>query len=269
VTAEQKQSLAAFLDSASDYLSGGYARPRQVPVFTSDGPEGPGGGPTAGGLPPASAEDTLEEIAAAIQGCRLCPLASGRTRAVPGEGVEHPLVLVVGEGPGQDEDRTGRPFVGRAGQLLDKMLTAIGLSRGENCFIANVVKCRPPENRDPAPPEVQSCAPFLDRQIAYLRPRIILCLGKVAANLLLRNLERAAIGSLRGRFFEYTVIQPESGTPGTGETGEAGGPDHRLLSVPLLATYHPSALLRNEDLKRPAWEDLKLLRAKLEELQDT
>jgi DNA polymerase len=272
VTAEQKQSLAGFLDIAGDYLGGGYVRPRPAAAFTGDGPEMPGGGTGAGVLSPALGDDTLENIAAGIRGCRLCPLASGRANAVPGEGVEHPLVLVVGEGPGQDEDRTGRPFVGRAGQLLDKMLAAIGLSRRENCFIANVVKCRPPENRDPTPPEIRSCVPFLNRQISCLRPRIILCLGKVAANLLLRNLEQAAIGSLRGRLFEYALTPLEAGTPGAGGAGAggaAGEPEQGFGPIPLVATYHPSALLRNEDLKRPAWEDLKLLRAKLEELRGT
>jgi DNA polymerase len=200
--------------------------------------------------------------------------------------------MVIGEAPGQDEDRTGRPFVGRAGQLLDKMLAAIGLDRHTNCFIANVVKCRPPENRDPAPGEIRSCAPFLNRHIACLRPRLILCLGRIAANTLLGNGEPAAIGSLRGRFFDYTPEsrRPPAGTPpaglpapglsapgspdspetgGTGAAGAAetggspGEPEPR--PVPLLATYHPSALLRSEDLKRPAWEDLKLLRSKLEE----
>jgi DNA polymerase len=134
------------------------------------------------------------------------------------------------------------------------MLAAIGLRREENCFIANVVKCRPPENRDPSPTEALACTPFLNRQIACLRPRIIFCVGKVAANLLLGTIEPVSIGSLRGRFFEYVV-------PGAG--GAAQGP----CSIPLLASYHPSALLRNEDLKRPAWEDLKLLRSKLEELK--
>ncbi|MDR1411009.1 MAG: uracil-DNA glycosylase [Spirochaetaceae bacterium] len=232
MTSEQKTALAGFLDTAGDYLGDGYRRPRENYAFTDD---------TVG------TGDTLEEVAAEICACRSCPLGAGRTNAVPGEGVKNPLVLVIGEGPGQDEDQTGRPFVGRAGQLLDKMLSAIGLNRQENCFIANVVKCRPPENRDPAPAEAEACRPFLNRQIACLRPRMILCVGKVASNLLLGNTEWVTIGSLRGRFFEYPAAP----------------------AVPLLATYHPSALLRNEDLKRPAWEDLKLLRSKLEELTST
>jgi DNA polymerase len=255
MTPEQNTALARFLDTAGDCLGDGYRRPREAYAFTDDGtlrPEQESGGPAPMPVPAAGAAaaaaissgGTLEEIAAEVHACRACPLGAGRTNAVPGEGVKNPLVLVIGEGPGQDEDRTGRPFVGRAGQLLDKMLAAIDLRRQENCFIANVVKCRPPENRDPAPMEALACRPFLDRQIACLRPRMIFCVGKVAANLLLGNEEWAAIGSLRSRFFEYPAEPP----------------------VPLLATYHPSALLRNENLKRPAWEDLKLLRSRLEEL---
>jgi DNA polymerase len=161
--------------------------------------------------------------------------------------------MVIGEGPGADEDATGRPFVGKAGQLLDKMLAAIGLFRERNCFIANVVKCRPPGNRDPRPEEIAGCAPFLARQIRLLKPRLILGAGKVATQTLLDTAE--GIGRLRGRFAEYRI--PRTGTPEAGD-GET--------SIPLLPTYHPSALLRDESLKRPAWEDLKMLRAKLSEL---
>ncbi|MDR0731862.1 MAG: uracil-DNA glycosylase [Treponema sp.] len=273
MTAEQKTVLARFLDTAGAYLEDGYRRPGEDYVFTDDaGGEArdprrtdPSSGGTA--LPPGDTAlppgDTLEGIAADIRSCRSCPLGAARTNAVPGEGAENPLALVIGEGPGQEEDRTGRPFVGRAGQLLDKMLAAIGLRREENCFIANVVKCRPPGNRDPEPMEALCCKPFLRRQIACLRPRIILCVGKVAANLLLETTEQVPIGSLRGRFFEYPAVKPlgalgeASGTEGSGTEG--------VGSIPVLATYHPSALLRNEDLKRPAWEDLKLLRSRLEE----
>jgi DNA polymerase len=191
--------------------------------------------------------DSLEGIAADIRSCRACPLGAGRTHAVPGEGAENPLVMVVGEGPGQDEDRTGRPFVGPAGQLLDKMLASIGLRREENCFIANVVKCRPPGNRDPEPGELYSCASYLDRQIRCLKPRAILCVGRISGNSLLGNIERQPIGSLRGRFFDCFV--------------------QGLGSIPLIATYHPSALLRNEEWKRPAWEDLKMLRVRIDELK--
>jgi DNA polymerase len=148
--------------------------------------------------------------------------------------------MVIGEGPGADEDAQGRPFVGRAGQLLDRMLDSIGLSRNSSCFIANVVKCRPPENRDPLPGEITACAPFLERQIQLLRPEFILCAGRIAAQTLLKTNE--PVGKLRGKFTQVSI----------------GG-----AIIPLLATYHPSALLRNEELKRPAWEDLKLLRERL------
>jgi DNA polymerase len=146
---------------------------------------------------------------------------------------------VVGEGPGADEDLSGRPFVGKAGQLLDKMLAAIGLYREKNCFIANVVKCRPPDNREPLPEEAAACLPFLTRQISILKPRVILCAGRTASQTLLET--DAPLGSLRGHFTEYK-------------------------GIPLLPTYHPSALLRDESKKRPAWEDLKVLREKLSEL---
>ncbi len=144
--------------------------------------------------------------------------------------------MVVGEGPGAEEDKQGMPFVGPAGQLLDKMLASIGLSREKNAFIANVVKCRPPMNRDPAPDEQAACAPYLSRQIAVLRPRYILSAGRISTQALLGV--REPVTRLRGRF-------------------------HDFRGIPLLATYHPSALLRDESLKRPAWEDLKLLRDRM------
>jgi DNA polymerase len=150
-------------------------------------------------------------------------------------------VVVIGEGPGADEDSTGRPFVGRAGQLLDKMLGAINLDRNTNCFIANVVKCRPPNNRDPESDEIAACGPFLQRQLALLKPRAILTVGRVPTQALLGTAD--GISRLRGRFFEFQ-------------------------GIPLLPTYHPSALLRDESLKRPAWEDLKQLRAFLNSLNE-
>ncbi|MDA8427621.1 MAG: uracil-DNA glycosylase, partial [Treponema sp.] len=172
-------------------------------------------------------------VAAEIGACTRCRLAETRTKAVPGQGVESPLVMVIGEGPGAEEDERGLPFVGPAGQLLDKMLASVGLDRGRNCFISNLVKCRPPGNRDPESDERAACEPYLRRQIALLRPRALLCLGRVAAQALLGTSE--GIGALRGRWMSFE-------------------------DLPLLATYHPSALLRDEALKRPAWEDLKLLR---------
>lgn len=193
-----------------------------------------------GGLLSTEAPPSLEAVAAAVRDCRRCRLCERRSRAVPGTGARSPAVLVVGEGPGEEEDRQGLPFVGRAGVLLDKMLRAISLDRNVNCFIGNVVKCRPPQNRDPLPDEAAACRPFLDAQITALRPAAILAVGRIAAQNLLATQE--GIGRLRGKFYEYR-------------------------GIPLLATYHPSALLRNEDLKRPAWEDLKLFRSRLAELR--
>ena len=190
---------------------------------------------------------SMQEIYAAVAQCASCVLGQTRTHPVVGEGPEELSrltnsveVMVIGEGPGADEDRQGRPFVGRAGQLLDKMLEAIQLSRKTNCYITNVVKCRPPQNRDPAPEERNCCAAFLDAQIRLLRPKMILVMGRIAAQHLLQTSD--GIGKLRGRFFDYQ-------------------------GIPLMPTYHPSALLRDESLKRPAWEDLKRFRARLHELQ--
>jgi DNA polymerase len=149
--------------------------------------------------------------------------------------------MVIGEPPGQEEDASGRPFAGNAGKLLDKMLSAIGLSRENNCFIANVIKCRPPANRDPLPDETSVCVPFLERQIRLLKPRFILCAGRISAQTLLHTPE--PMGRIRGKF---TIL-------------EAGGRE-----TPLIATYHPAAVIRNEDFKRPAWEDLKMLRAAID-----
>jgi DNA polymerase len=207
------------------------------------------------GSSPEAARAALDVLAAEVRACAGCGLCEKRIQAVPGVGVVSPLLLVVGEGPGADEDAQGEPFVGRAGQLLDKMLASIGLSRETNCFIANVVKCRPPQNRDPLPDEIAACRHFLKRQIEILTPRAILCVGRFAAQTLLNTTD--GIGRLRGHFGIYT-----------GRTDEDFyDPDApAAVEIPLLPTYHPSALLREESLKRPAWEDLKLLRGRLVEL---
>jgi DNA polymerase len=202
--------------------------------------------------------DSLEAVAANIRACKACGLAPTRTLAVPGEGVERPLVMVIGEGPGADEDRAGRPFVGRAGQLLDKMLQSIGLSRNKNCFIANTVKCRPPGNRYPAPEEVAACFPYLRRQIALLRPRVILCAGRAAGQNILNT--SMGINALRGAFGEFRMKKSD------GLSFEGNDDDIEESAIPVLCTFHPSALLRDKSLKRPAWEDLKLLKARLDSL---
>lgn len=187
-----------------------------------------------------SSKTTLEEIASKIARCTRCTLARTRNNVVPGMGVENPDVLVIGEGPGYDEDKQGLPFVGKAGILLDKMLAAIGLDRKTNCYIANIVKCRPPQNRDPFPQEQDACFSFLEAQINILKPKMILCMGKISSNKMLN--QETPIGTLRGQIFEYN-------------------------NIPLMVTYHPSALLRNEQLKRPAWDDLKMFKAKLDEIK--
>jgi len=230
MVAAEKQKIANFLDIVDDFLGSGYRSEPKEYNFDDDS-----------SAPSQSAADSLEQIAKEIKLCRSCPLCEKRLNAAPGEGAKQPLVMVIGEGPGEDEDKQGRPFVGKAGQLLDKMLDSIGLSRDVNCFIANVVKCRPPGNRDPFPEETQSCSHFLNRQITLLRPKFILIAGRIAAHTLLKTNE--PIGRLRGKFFDI----------------DSGG-----LKIPAIATYHPAALLRNDDYKRPAWEDLKLLKSKID-----
>jgi len=261
MTANEKTILATFLDVTGDHVKYGHAQRREAYAFTDDDIIEKPELPLAYMIeePSESSEsidsdDSADCISADVTACKACPLAETRTRAVPGEGSDHPLVMVIGEGPGADEDREGRPFVGRAGQLLDKMLLAIGLDRNENCYIANMVKCRPPGNRDPEPGEVAACSLFLKRQIALLRPRIILCAGRVAARNLLKTSK--GINALRGEFSEY---RPEYG-PDTADDEKAE------YVIPVLCTFHPSAVLRDDTLRRPAWEDLKLLKSKLDSL---
>jgi uracil-DNA glycosylase len=189
------------------------------------------------------AADVLDETAAAawqalreeVAMCRKCALHSTRTQGVVGVGDLRAEWLVVGEAPGAEEDRRGEPFVGRAGQLLDAMLRAIGLARGANVYVANVLKSRPPQNRDPRPEEVAACMPFLHRQVALLRPKLILAVGRIAAQTLLAT--DAPLGRLRGRVHRF---------------GE--------LNTPLVVTYHPAYLLRSPGEKRKAWDDLKFAR---------
>ena len=183
---------------------------------------------------------SLDELNAKILRCTRCGLARTRNNVVPGMGVQNPEVLVVGEGPGHDEDMQGLPFVGKAGVLLDRMLAAIGLDRKTNCYIANIVKCRPPENRNPFPDEQSACFSFLEAQIHILKPKMILCMGKIAIEKITG--QSIAITQKHGEFFEYN-------------------------GIPVMPTYHPSALLRNEELKRPAWEDLKKFKKRLDEIR--
>jgi DNA polymerase len=245
MTAHEKSVLAAFLDTAQDYLFTGCRTARENVDFTDDADSAE----EAAGLPLETEKTagiapgvTLEHIAAEIASCRMCDLCERRKNTVPGEGPPHSQVIVVGEAPGAEEDAQGRPFVGPAGQLLDKMLASIGLSRQTNCFIANILKCRPPNNRDPEPDERAACIHFLESQILLLKPQAILCAGRVSAQTLLQT--TATMSSLRnGKRWEYTLFKNDAETV-----------------IPLFATYHPSALLRNESWKRPAWEDLKAFR---------
>ncbi len=180
---------------------------------------------------PASPAD-LPTIATGIAACTRCGLCSGRTRTVPGEGAPRAALLFVGEGPGADEDASGRPFVGAAGQLLTKMIQAMGLAR-EEVFIANVVKCRPPDNRTPTPAEAAACMPWLREQIAAIRPTVICTLGNTPLRALLGD-DTLGITRLRGQRFTYA-------------------------GIPLIPTFHPSYLLRNPAGKKPCWEDLQLV----------
>ena len=177
-------------------------------------------------------------LVADIAGCTACGLARTRNRTVPGVGDIHAEWMFIGEAPGADEDARGEPFVGVAGQLLDSMLAALRLDRGEKVYIANVLKCRPPNNRAPEPIEADTCGAYLDRQIDVIGPRLIVALGKSAATHLLRT--DASVASLRGRV-------------------------HRYRGTPLIVTYHPAYLLRNPADKARAWEDLLFARRVLRE----
>ena len=243
---EEKSAIVSFLNLTADYLKDGHAhthivqqeKPALPLVYLVDEED-----PYSESLDSSDSSespDSLETVAEEIAVCKACLLSEKRTLAVPGEGAQSPLVMVIGEGPGADEDRAGRPFVGRAGKLLDKMLEQIGLFRIKNCYIANTVKCRPPGNRDPAHDEMDACYPYLERQILLLKPQFILCVVRVAAQYLLKTSQ--GINALRGTFTELKI----------GET-----------VIPVLPTFHPSAVLRDESLKRPVWEDLKLLRSRL------
>jgi DNA polymerase len=201
--------------------------------------------PAAAPITPADEKNPIGEmdwqaLNAAIHACTRCDLAKSRTQAVPGVGDPHAEWLFIGEAPGANEDRLGEPFVGDAGKLLDAILAAIGLSRGDNVFIANVLKSRPPANRDPKPEEVTACRPYLERQIELIQPKLIVALGRFAAQSLLAT--DTPIGKLRGQV-------------------------HHYRGVPLVVTYHPAYLLRNPLDKAKVWEDLVLARNTMQTLK--
>ncbi len=184
------------------------------------------------------ANDSLEQIATEVAACTRCSLHAGRTRTVPGQGNPHPEILFVGEAPGADEDRQGLAFVGRAGQLLTKMIAAMGFDR-EEVFIANINKCRPPDNRAPTTDEMAACLPYLKRQIALLQPKVIVAMGATAINGLVEVPKGMGITKLRGTWLTFEGID-------------------------LMPTFHPSYLLRNPPAKKPVWEDLKAVLHRLD-----
>ena len=196
--------------------------------------------PASTGTSDIEALPSLDAIADTVRRCTRCPLHQTAINGVPGEGDPTARFVVVGEAPGATEDETGRPFVGAAGQLLTKILAAINLQR-EDVFICNVIKHRPPGNRNPLPNEIAACSPYLIRQLELIRPGVILALGTFAAQTLLETKE--SIGKLRGRV-------------------------HRYHGIPLIVTYHPAALLRNPAWKRPAWDDVQLARRILDSSPD-
>ena len=200
------------------------AEPRRTTVVTSE-----------------EAATQWQRLLEEVRRCTLCPLHATRTQGVLGVGPRRADWLVIGEAPGAEEDRRGEPFVGAAGQLLDAMLRAIGLDRRTNVYIANVLKSRPPNNRDPRPEEVEACLPYLVRQIALLQPKIMLAVGRIAAQNLLGT--DAPLGRLRGRVHRFGERQ-----------------------TPLVVTYHPAYLLRTPADKRKAWEDLKFARSVYQQL---
>lgn len=202
------------------------------------------GAPAAEQMPTAPVDSAVAQmdwpaLKDAVASCTACALHAQRKQAVFGVGDEQADWLFVGEGPGAEEDERGEPFVGQAGRLLDNMLASIGLKRGEKVYIANVVKCRPPGNRNPEPDEISACAPYLDRQIGLIGPKLIVALGKVAATRLLGR--DASIASLRGKVLDYR-------------------------GRPLIVTYHPAYLLRNLGDKAKAWEDLCFIKRTMQGL---
>lgn len=217
-------------------------RLRMAPGSVPPAPERPMEQAAAGGVELAafSSGGDWDSLAAGVKDCRKCGLYAARKQAVLGVGDVNADWLFVGEGPGAEEDQRGEPFVGQAGKLLDNMLAAIDLRRGDDVYIANAVKCRPPENRTPEPHEIEACRPYLTQQIEFIRPRLIVALGRPAAQTLLGA--EVKIAAARGRL-------------------------HDCQGIPLVVTYHPAYLLRNLPEKARAWEDLCFMRATMRRLK--
>ena len=227
----------------SDSLSVGRPDGNSAPAVPSDRPSVPQSGlsfdPPSTDLfatDPIQQANSLAGLAQLIADCRKCKLCEARTNTVPGEGPATARLVVIGEGPGRTEDETGRPFVGRAGELLTKILEAIKLPR-ELVYICNIVKCRPPENRQPQFDEIAACLPFLYRQIELVNPKVILAMGNTAAQSLLNT--KQSLSAMRNHI-------------------------HRFRGIPVVVTYHPAALLRNPNWKRPTWDDVRIAARLLE-----
>jgi DNA polymerase len=234
MTVEEKTKLAAALDLADDYLGGGYVHERGIYAFTGDLPENAA---SPGNSSPQAAEvfrgtlDSREALAADVCGCSACPLHTTRKKAVPGDGASSPLVLIVGDVPGKADEESGKPFSGEEGEFLDLMLKPIILSRRTNCFLTNRVKCRTPDGRPPAHEEIAACVPFLKRELALLKPLIVLSLETTAA-------ASRENGKRRADFLETS-------------------------GIPCFSTYHPALIQSDKMLKRPVWEKLKTLSSAL------
>lgn len=194
---------------------------------------------TSSETPPSPQGLTLQTLTDKIKKCTRCDLCQSKIHIVYGDGVSNPDVLVIGDCPDYDADIKGYPAVGKAGELLDKMLMAIKLDRKTNCYITNIIKCRPPQDREPSSEEKDACFSFLEAQIKVLKPKMLLCLGRIAAQTILDSED--SMSNMHGNFYEYNKI-------------------------PLMVTYHPNALLKNAELKKPAWDDLKKFRSKLDEI---
>lgn len=231
---EVMKTIGAIGKGISNSASGGWREVLSAESPASDIMKSPAAGVTIETSIEAeiSGGDSLAAIAAEVEACTLCPLYKTATRGVPGSGNPDADFVCIGEGPGASEDEQGLPFVGAAGQLLTKILAAVNLSR-EEVFITNVVKHRPPGNRNPEPNEIDACTPYLIRQLDLIQPKVILALGTFAAQTLLNT--KTPIGKLRGDV-------------------------HRYRGIPVVVTYHPAALLRNPAWKRPTWEDVQLAR---------
>jgi DNA polymerase len=214
------------LDDVEDLLSGGWRRPVEKATNAVAG---------TWLLDPVERDRQLRELDETVAVCSNCGLRTARAHAVPGAGMHRPLLLAVGDSPGADEDARGLPFVGEAGRYLDKWLEAVGMCRNADCYLTTLVKCRPPHDREPSHEEAATCIAYLERQVALLRPRVILCLGGFAARYLVEN---ARVSRLRGSV-------------------------HRYRGVDVYVTYHPTAVLNDPALRKAVWDDLRAVRARI------